>query len=482
MKTFATALALMSLSAAFAMPSQTMQGVLEPAKNLKVATPDAAWRVDRNGNRISPIYYPSMTNDFTRNAAVYVPIFDLWNTNPTTLPAFAAHNANYYGTNTGNYRLANEYRAYNFVASMKTLAPGTDGRAARYFAIGTCWNPGGTTTRSGSANLVQTIYPFSHMDTTGYGPAGYGYGDGLAFSFTNLAAGFYILTYNLANFDASGDALSLNATQNDGGLLVFNNGTSGANLAAPISAQPILKSFASGTLTVPFDAENLHWADRSTYPTPWDGVAASASNTPNYIFEDGIDTYSLTTPYSERLTVTGATATEFVRPAVSMFADDGTRSIRGKVSVPDGIPAPPIAGIVITRSTGTIEKTIGLGADGSFEIVDPNQAAGGSYTINIKPNTWLSQTFTADTTAGSVSGLEVACPGAGDIDNDNSVTIFDYVELSTNFDLAKETDVLWGYIVTPAVTPTWYSDLDGDGAITIFDYVALSNSFDLFGQ
>ncbi len=59
----------------------------------------------------------------------------------------------------------------------------------------------------------------------------------------------------------------------------------------------------------------------------------------------------------------------------------------------------------------------------------------------------------------------------GDVDGDNIVSIFDYIELSLAFG-------------TVAGDADWNerADLDEDGEVTIFDYIILSNNFDIIGD
>lgn len=59
----------------------------------------------------------------------------------------------------------------------------------------------------------------------------------------------------------------------------------------------------------------------------------------------------------------------------------------------------------------------------------------------------------------------------GDIDADNSVTVFDYIALSGAFDKQRGEA---GFLEA--------ADFDGDGQITIFDYNVLSENFDLTGD
>ncbi len=59
----------------------------------------------------------------------------------------------------------------------------------------------------------------------------------------------------------------------------------------------------------------------------------------------------------------------------------------------------------------------------------------------------------------------------GDVDGDNSITIFDYIELSQAFDTSRGEA---GFREN--------ADLDEDGTITVFDYIILSNNFGLDGD
>ncbi len=68
----------------------------------------------------------------------------------------------------------------------------------------------------------------------------------------------------------------------------------------------------------------------------------------------------------------------------------------------------------------------------------------------------------------------------GDIDRDNSVTVFDYSYLSDWFDKTSS-DANWFAEDSAGVAPEDV-DLDRDGAITVFDYAALSEGFDRTGD
>jgi len=68
----------------------------------------------------------------------------------------------------------------------------------------------------------------------------------------------------------------------------------------------------------------------------------------------------------------------------------------------------------------------------------------------------------------------------GDIDGDNSVTVFDYDKLSTYFDKSAS-DADWSTPDGDGVRRR-DADLDGDGAVTVFDYDILSANFDQSGD
>ncbi len=59
----------------------------------------------------------------------------------------------------------------------------------------------------------------------------------------------------------------------------------------------------------------------------------------------------------------------------------------------------------------------------------------------------------------------------GDVDGDNTISIFDYIDLSTSFDKSSG---------DAGFNPD--ADLDGDDSVTIFDYIILSDNFDQTGE
>ncbi|MBS1706908.1 MAG: dockerin type I repeat-containing protein [Armatimonadetes bacterium] len=96
--------------------------------------------------------------------------------------------------------------------------------------------------------------------------------------------------------------------------------------------------------------------------------------------------------------------------------------------------------------------------------------AAGTYKIRVKGATHLAKIINNVNITNTGDKLAAQSLVNGDCDGDNSITIFDYVDLSNSFDLS--------------VGDTNYNaaaDLDRDGTVTIFDYLILSNNFDKFG-
>ncbi len=94
----------------------------------------------------------------------------------------------------------------------------------------------------------------------------------------------------------------------------------------------------------------------------------------------------------------------------------------------------------------------------------------GTFDVRVKGQHWLADRRVGVDLSGNVSNLNFDLVN-GDVDGDNSVTIFDYIDLSQSFDLGLGDA---GY--------NDRADLDGDNLVTIFDYIILSNSFDLTGD
>ncbi len=111
--------------------------------------------------------------------------------------------------------------------------------------------------------------------------------------------------------------------------------------------------------------------------------------------------------------------------------------------------------------------TAGLDAEGNYSV--PNNPDYAS--VRVKTRHFLGKRISVDGSQ-TVSDANFALVN-GDVDGDNAVTIFDYIDLSAAFDLV---------VSDPSFTGNAFADLDGDDTVTIFDYIILSNNFDLSGD
>ena len=150
------------------------------------------------------------------------------------------------------------------------------------------------------------------------------------------------------------------------------------------------------------------------------------------------------------------------------------------------IPVRPDVHVVITpvgSNTIIYETSIASTETGGPDCTFP-VAPGNNYDIYVKCRNSLSKKF-PNVRLVSVDYATINCSGLsyGDVDNDDVVSIFDYIALSNNFDSNSDSDTGWW---KPRTSPTEVvvndSDLDYDGTISIFDYIELSNHFDQTGD
>lgn len=129
---------------------------------------------------------------------------------------------------------------------------------------------------------------------------------------------------------------------------------------------------------------------------------------------------------------------------------------------------PSRAEFQITQPDGKVwRRTIPIESDGSYFFYGP--AIAGTSTVRLKAVGWLTQERTYSTALGNPGSIDFA-PNNGDVDGDDSITVFDYIDISFSFDKAEG---------DPGFLPR--ADLDGDGVVTVFDYIILSVNFDLSG-
>ncbi len=129
---------------------------------------------------------------------------------------------------------------------------------------------------------------------------------------------------------------------------------------------------------------------------------------------------------------------------------------------------PTTMSVRVTMPDGSVwNDELPVSEGGSYFFYGP--AVAGKSTVTIKAGTYLSQKRSYNTNVTGNALLDFSLVN-GDVDGDDSITIFDYIDLSGSFD-KSEGDA--GYLPQ--------ADLDGDGAVTIFDYIILSQNFDLSG-
>lgn len=110
-----------------------------------------------------------------------------------------------------------------------------------------------------------------------------------------------------------------------------------------------------------------------------------------------------------------------------------------------------------------------LADDGTF--VASGEAPDGTFDVSLKASHWLSRRINNVSFTRGASGLAFGTLPNGDCDDDNVVSLFDYLILSNAFD-AVPGDTNWDA----------RADLDGDAVVSLFDYIILSDNFDMQGQ
>ena len=140
--------------------------------------------------------------------------------------------------------------------------------------------------------------------------------------------------------------------------------------------------------------------------------------------------------------------------------------IQGRLIFGDYNAVPPISFVEI-RSSNPQTRMVIPDPDGGFTIGNvPSE----SFSISFKPSHFLRRTIGVDTSAGSVTGLEVYLVN-GDIDGDNEVTLFDFGQLVAAFG-SMPGDANWN--------PN--ADLDGDREVSLFDFGVLVRNFGGIGD
>ncbi|MBS1704575.1 MAG: S8 family serine peptidase [Armatimonadetes bacterium] len=128
------------------------------------------------------------------------------------------------------------------------------------------------------------------------------------------------------------------------------------------------------------------------------------------------------------------------------------------------------AAMITLRPTGNAARTevhpTILQPDGTYTVTTN---LSGNADIFAKVSHWLQKgQYNVTTSAVTTANFSLI---NGDVDEDDAVTVFDYLELSDAF------DTVWG-------GDSWNerADLDRDEQVTVFDYLILANNFDRVGD
>ncbi len=116
-------------------------------------------------------------------------------------------------------------------------------------------------------------------------------------------------------------------------------------------------------------------------------------------------------------------------------------------------------------ATTVMRNNVPLHEDLSYNVAAPG---GGNWDVSMKAGTWLRRTIKNISDGRTFADFNLI---NGDIDDDNAVTVFDYIELSAAFDT---------FAGDPGFNER--ADLDRDGSVSVFDYIILSENFDTEGD
>lgn len=158
-------------------------------------------------------------------------------------------------------------------------------------------------------------------------------------------------------------------------------------------------------------------------------------------------------------------------------------TVRGTLTLGDtlGPRAFATARFVLTPvggGTATVVDNVPVNPNGTYEfstsVLRPQR-------VSVRVRGFLRATVTTNQVFGAtpVTNLDATLVN-GDIDGDNSVTVFDYDALSNAFDTTSESPD-WATPNASGIAPR-DADLDHDNAVTVFDYDILSRNFDRTGD
>ncbi|MBL8088265.1 MAG: fibronectin type III domain-containing protein [Chthonomonas sp.] len=143
-------------------------------------------------------------------------------------------------------------------------------------------------------------------------------------------------------------------------------------------------------------------------------------------------------------------------------------------------PSPSGQAVTVTfvnGMVGEVSANAALNATGFSNVTPRASVVPGTYTVRVKGKHWLSEAIEGVPvgTFGTSGPFEFSLRN-GDIDGDDTVSVFDYFILSEYFDI-DSTAPNWTTVGADGFAPV-DADIDGDEAVTAFDYFILSYNFD----
>ena len=491
------ALATVVAAAAVAGPNKGPSVLPIPTKEEKTLSPIGYMKV-RNG-KVGPIQYINpQTRRETRNVPSWVVAYDNYQINPATFDDAAFNGStNLYGTQQGSFAYAATTQCFNYMNDM-VFANNTAGRLVRGLQIG--YNADVT------RPLVTFITTEMFQDRSGFGPASGFSGDGIGVVWADetnpLTPGFYRLPVDLTLAPFSDDSLYLpaNSADNNGnGINEIANGLSVtmASLDANGDVIPITTGGGGPALrhnlavgdpvfpgTAGWNSDAISWQD--LIDPSWTGTG-SFSNSSNYIFEDETITAGLGANAYNELFNNVQASTARLHPAFTLLVDNNARVIKGTVSFSDlSDPATAPTVVFAQVNVGSDTRIVPI-VNGNFEILDTNQlGAGGVRTLSFKVDHWLRENITVDTSAGSVTGVNVDLNDNGDANFDNAVDLLDFFDLSDAYNKTID-DTDWFDVPVPAnpVGPgnlaPFMNDTNRDDSVDLLDYFILSDNYNEVG-
>ncbi len=160
----------------------------------------------------------------------------------------------------------------------------------------------------------------------------------------------------------------------------------------------------------------------------------------------------------------------------------GKRTLQGQLElgVFQGDPTQFTFWLTVTNpgeSTPLLSAPFSPNGERKFSI--PTTLLGG-FDVYVQGGHWLRRKLPAVPIGNDGAKNLAFALTNGDVDGDNSVSVFDYGILSDSFGLTSESP-LWQIPNGDGFSPE-HADLDGDEAVSIFDYGILSDAFDQSGD